>query len=110
MSVNRCNQGEMISVTTSFERTHQCGQLCGWGRKDSETRVDIGSDHGSVRKRSQDAIPVILLGLKDSVNALDSPEGGLMIYAAFCDNATPLENIEATCEAFEEYCLKGKPA
>ena len=48
--------------------------------------------------------------VKDSVGALDSPQGGMMIYAAFCDDATPLENIEATCEAFEEYCLKGKPA
>ena len=30
-----------------------------------------------------------------------------MIFAAFCDDATPLENIEATCQAFEKYCLKG---
>jgi len=37
--------------------------------------------------------------VKDSVNALDSPEGGLMIYAAFCDNVTPLEIIEKRLDA-----------
>lgn len=46
--------------------------------------------------------------VKDSVEALDSPEGGLMMWAAFCDGETPVENVEAMCLAFEEFCLKFK--
>ena len=46
--------------------------------------------------------------VQEAVQRLDSPRGGLMIFAAFCDGITPLENIEAVLCAFEEFCLKGR--
>ena len=46
--------------------------------------------------------------VKDAVELLGAPEGGLMLWAAFCDGGTPVENVEAMCEAFEEFGLKGK--
>ncbi|HUW34286.1 MAG TPA: uroporphyrinogen decarboxylase family protein [Planctomycetota bacterium] len=46
--------------------------------------------------------------VKDAAEMLDSPEGGLMMWAAFCDYETPLENVEAACHAFEDYCLDRK--
>lgn len=46
--------------------------------------------------------------IRDAVEALDSPEGGFMMFAAVCDGDTSLENIEAMCTGMEDYCLKGK--
>jgi len=46
--------------------------------------------------------------IRDVVEELDSPQGGLMVFAAVCDGDTSLENIEAMCTAMEDYCLKGK--
>ena len=46
--------------------------------------------------------------VKDSVDALNSPEGGLMMKAEISDPNTPLENIEAICEAYEEYYIPPK--
>ncbi|HME52335.1 MAG TPA: uroporphyrinogen decarboxylase family protein [Candidatus Lokiarchaeia archaeon] len=43
--------------------------------------------------------------VKDAVDVLSMPEGGLMIKAEISDPNTPLENIEAICEAFEEFCI-----
>jgi len=44
--------------------------------------------------------------VRESVERLYSPDGGLMISVSVYDNCTPLENIEALCVALEEYCLK----
>jgi len=46
--------------------------------------------------------------VKEVVKKLHSPEGGLMVWGVVCGGDIPLENIEAICEAMEEYCLKGK--
>ena len=43
--------------------------------------------------------------VKDAIDALSMSEGGLMMKAEISDPNTPLENIEAICEAFEEYCV-----
>jgi len=43
--------------------------------------------------------------VKEGVEALNSPEGGLMMQAAVYGGDVPLENIEAICSAMEEYCL-----
>ena len=43
--------------------------------------------------------------VKEAVDKLCAPEGGLMMVAAVYDEITPLENMEAICEAMEEYCL-----
>ncbi|MHA1697528.1 MAG: uroporphyrinogen decarboxylase family protein, partial [Promethearchaeota archaeon] len=43
--------------------------------------------------------------IKDSVETLARPDGGLMLKAEIADPAVPLENIEAICEAFEEFCI-----
>ena len=45
--------------------------------------------------------------VKDAVEMLNSPEGGFMIYAQIFGTDVPMENIEAICQAFEEYCLAG---
>jgi len=44
--------------------------------------------------------------VKEVVEKLDSPEGGLMLLASIFGADVPLENIEALCQAFEEFCLK----
>jgi hypothetical protein len=44
--------------------------------------------------------------VKEVVEKLDSPEGGLMVIGQVCDDVTPLENIEAICTALERYCLR----
>jgi len=45
--------------------------------------------------------------VRETVDRLGAPEGGLMVSGSVCDALTPLENIEALCAAIEEYCLKG---
>ena len=47
--------------------------------------------------------------IKDGVEQLNLPEGGLMIWADVRDPEIPLENIEAMCQAAYEYCLADKP-
>ncbi len=47
--------------------------------------------------------------VREGVERLGSPEGGLMMSADVRDENIPLENIEALCEAGEEYCLASKP-
>ena len=37
---------------------------------------------------------------------LNLPEGGLMLWGGLDDETIPLENIEAVCQAFEEFCLR----
>jgi len=44
--------------------------------------------------------------VKEGVEKLNSPQGGLMIQAGIFGADVPLENIEAICRAFEEFCLK----
>ena len=43
--------------------------------------------------------------VKDVVDVMDAPEGGLMVMASVYGADVPLENIEAICEAIEDYCL-----
>jgi uroporphyrinogen decarboxylase len=44
--------------------------------------------------------------VRDVVERLNAPEGGLMVSGSVYDSCTPIENIEALCAALEEYCLK----
>ena len=46
--------------------------------------------------------------VREVVAKLSSPQGGLMVVGYIHGGDVPLENIEALCEAMEEYCLKGK--
>jgi hypothetical protein len=46
--------------------------------------------------------------IRDSVRTLNSEEGGLMLKAEISDTNISLENIEAICQAFEEYCWPRK--
>lgn len=43
--------------------------------------------------------------VKEVVDRLYQPEGGLMVQASVWDGNTPLENIEALCDALEEYVV-----
>jgi uroporphyrinogen decarboxylase len=43
--------------------------------------------------------------VKQAVETLHSPEGGFMIFASVSGHDVPLRNIEAMCEAFEEFCF-----
>jgi uroporphyrinogen decarboxylase len=43
--------------------------------------------------------------IKRAVEMLNSPEGGFMMKAEISDTNIPLENIEAICNAFENYCI-----
>lgn len=43
--------------------------------------------------------------IRESVERLNSPEGGLMMKAEVSGTNVPLENIEAICSAMEEFCL-----
>ncbi len=47
--------------------------------------------------------------VKAAVEQLSLPEGGLMMFAYMDDANTPMENIEAMCEAGYQYCLADKP-
>ncbi len=47
--------------------------------------------------------------VKQVVERLGSPEGGLMVSGA-CGDDVPLENIEALCVALEEHCLADMPS
>lgn len=47
--------------------------------------------------------------VKAGVERLNLPEGGLMMFADVRDPNTPMENIEALCEAGERYCLADRP-
>ena len=44
--------------------------------------------------------------VKEAVERLSTPEGGLMIFGEIRDEDIPLENIEALCQAFEEFCFR----
>ena len=48
-------------------------------------------------------------GMKEAVERLNTPEGGLMVFFYAFDERTPLENIEALCQAGEKYCLANMP-
>ena len=43
--------------------------------------------------------------VRDVVRALGDPQGGLMVLASISAADVPLSNIEALCEAMEDYCL-----
>jgi uroporphyrinogen decarboxylase len=42
--------------------------------------------------------------VKEAVDAMALPEGGMGLIASFYDNITPLANIRAVLEAMEDYC------
>lgn len=46
--------------------------------------------------------------VRETVERMGAPEGGLMISGSIWDANTPLENIDALCGALEDYCLKGR--
>jgi len=46
--------------------------------------------------------------VREVVEKLGFPKGGLMVFGQIFGGDVPLENIEALCKAMEEYCLKGK--
>ncbi|MDO8685601.1 MAG: hypothetical protein Q7J78_02910, partial [Clostridiales bacterium] len=46
--------------------------------------------------------------VKESVEALASPEGGLMVNGAIFGDNIPIENIDALCAACEEFCINWK--
>ena len=43
--------------------------------------------------------------IKEVVDAMADPKGGLMLQAGIFGGDVPLKNIEAICEAMEEYCF-----
>jgi hypothetical protein len=43
--------------------------------------------------------------VKEVIDAMAMPEGGLMLAAGIWGADVPLRNIEAICEAMEEYCF-----
>ena len=43
--------------------------------------------------------------IKQVVDQMAAPEGGLMVAASVWDTNTPVENIAAICEAMEDYCF-----
>ena len=47
--------------------------------------------------------------VREVVERMGAPEGGLMVSGSISDATLPLENVEALCEALETYCLKGVP-
>ena len=44
--------------------------------------------------------------IKEVVDVMGAPEGGLMVMAAIYGNDVPLKNIEAICEAMEDHCFR----
>lgn len=46
--------------------------------------------------------------IKEIVEAMGSPQGGLQLFAAPSADV-PIENIEAICSAWEEYCFYNWP-
>ncbi len=44
--------------------------------------------------------------IKEVVDVMGAPEGGLMVMAAIYGNDVPLRNIAAICEAMEDYCFQ----
>jgi uroporphyrinogen decarboxylase len=43
--------------------------------------------------------------VKECLDRMYDPRGGLMLLASFWDGDTPLANIEAACAAFEDFCF-----
>jgi hypothetical protein len=64
--------------------------------------IDLDLDRQAFPFASPDQLRTMI---KDSVEMLGSPAGGLMMKAEISDVNVPLENIEAICLAFEEFCI-----
>lgn len=71
---------------------HYTGKLC----------VDLDLDRQGLPFESPDAIKA---RVQAAVEVLGAPEGGLMMKAEVADPNVPLRNINALCEAFEEYSV-----
>lgn len=71
---------------------HYKGRLC----------VDLDLDRQAYPFATPDALKKMV---KNAVDLLNTPEGGLMMKAEFSDVNIPIENMEAICQAFEEYCI-----
>jgi len=46
--------------------------------------------------------------IRQTVEVMYAPEGGLMVAASVWDPLTSLQNIEAICAALEDYCFRGQ--
>jgi len=46
--------------------------------------------------------------VKEAVERLSLPEGGLRVFGSIYGGNVPLENIEALCEALEEFCIQSR--
>jgi hypothetical protein len=71
---------------------HYKGKLC----------VDLDLDRQSFTFATPDALKK---QIRDAVATLNSPEGGFMMKVEISDVNVPFENIEALCEALEEYSI-----
>jgi hypothetical protein len=71
---------------------HYKGKLC----------IDLDLDRQAFPFESPEGLKKMI---RDSVEQLNSPTGGLMMKAEISDVNVPLENIEAICQAYEEYCF-----
>lgn len=47
----------------------------------------------------------IRMQIRQAVDQLSLPEGGFMMKAEICDAAIPLQNIEAICQAMDDFCV-----
>ncbi len=83
---------QLRSNTIEGIAKHYKGKLC----------IDLDLD----RQSFPFASPATLRDqIKHAVEMLASPEGGFMMKAEIGDANIPLENIEAICQAFEEFCI-----
>lgn len=71
------------------------GKLCAKVDLDQQEILPFGSPRGIDKH------------IREIVERLNSPKGGLMIYAEI-QQIYPLKNVEAMFEALEKYCLGGK--
>lgn len=73
-------------------KKHYKGKLC----------IDLDLDRQGFPFMTPGGIKAMI---RNAVDELASPEGGLMMKAEIGDPAIPLENIAAICDAFEEWCV-----
>jgi hypothetical protein len=48
--------------------------------------------------------------VREVVEQMGGANGGLMVSGSISDATLPLENIEALCDALEEFCLRRRPS
>jgi uroporphyrinogen decarboxylase len=88
-----CHDPQLRANTLAGIEEHYKGKLC----------IDLDLD----RQMFAFCSPAdIRAQVKECVGRLALPEGGLMLMGQIYDENTPLANIEAMCDAFEEYCIR----